>query len=895
MTEMINISAEELKSLRDRLEKLAAEKSYLNLLIHMMSRLSAVSGIEDTVEAMLQVILNNIGGVNLKIYYFIDDNIYYSDVFGEKMKLDVIEDASVKKVLESHEPAVYEHDFSDTMMMTPEFTKAMTWVFPLLVGPDLIGVLKMEGMHMGTDALRQQLPTFFSYAALILKNEILGQTRLNKAYNQLTEVNIELKNGVAGRIQVEETLIQIRKAIESSGEAIGMSDPQGSHFYHNKAFLDLFEYSVEELNKPLAPIVTYADPEVGREVFETIIQGNPWMGETTMVAKSGRRFPVYLRADAIKDDNGNIIGLIGIHTDITERKQTEQRLSEEVALKNFLIDLYKKEPALADKDLYDYVLDYVVHLTDSTIGFFHLVSDDQKNVILTTWNTEALRNCTASYATHYPLDQAGNWVDCVRLRRPVIYNEFSSSPNRKGLPEGHTTVRRFMSIPVVEGDKVRIIFGVGNKSKEYRELDAVRIQIVANDLQRIMARRRAEIALSSSEAHFRSLIENASDIITILNTDGTVCYISPSLEHVVGFKPSELVHRNIFEYVHPEDVSAARDLFTRTIQNPDIALSTELRLLHNDGSWRILELVCQNMMENEAVKGVVVNSRDITSRKKVEEELHTLNEELEEKVQERTKQLLNAQQQLIRKEKLAILGQLAGIVGHEIRNPLGVINNAVYFLKTVMTDADDIVKEYLDIIKQEIDNSQHIIADLLDFARTKIPKITPITVGALVTQALDKCTKPENIDVQTDIPDTLPQVNVDPFQMGQVLQNLIINAVQAMPAGGALRITAQRVASFKTKVASSESESSLLQLETFNLKPDTDFIEISITDTGEGISPENMEKLFQPLFTTKSKGIGLGLVVCKNLVEANGGKIEVESKPEKGTTFRIILPVEAGK
>ena len=133
---------------------------------------------------------------------------------------------------------------------------------------------------------------------------------------------------ITERKKIEETLILIRSAIESSGEAIGMSTPQGSHFYQNKAFSDLFGYSVEELNIPLAPIVVYADHEVGREVFETIIEGNPWVGEAIMVAKSGRQLPVSLRADAIKDKDGNIIGLIGIHTDITKRKQVEEASRE---------------------------------------------------------------------------------------------------------------------------------------------------------------------------------------------------------------------------------------------------------------------------------------------------------------------------------------------------------------------------------------------------------------------------------------------------------------------------------------------------------------------------------------------------------------------------------------
>ena len=163
--------------------------------------------------------------------------------------------------------------------------------------------------------------------------------------------------------------------------------------------------------------------------------------------------------------------------------------------KDFLLLLHEKAPQLSDKELYDYVLEETVRLTDSAIGFFHRVSDDQKTVVLTTWNSEALKNCTASYETHYLLEQAGNWVDCVRFGHPVIYNDFPHSPNQRGLPDGHVPVRRFMSIPVMEGDKVRVIFGVGNKAEEYDESDALQIQLVANALHAIMKGRRAETAL----------------------------------------------------------------------------------------------------------------------------------------------------------------------------------------------------------------------------------------------------------------------------------------------------------------------------------------------------------------------------------------------------------------
>ena len=232
--------------------------------------------------------------------------------------------------------------------------------------------------------------------------------------------------------------------------------------------------------------------------------------------------------------------------------------------------------------------------------------------------------------------------------------------------------------------------------------------------------------------------------------------------------------------------------------------------------------------------------------------------------------LRRAQEDLVRQEKLAILGQMSGSVGHELRNPLGVMSNAVYFLKAVHADADETTKEYLDIIGAEIAHSQRIITDLLDFARTTPPRRVAVAAGELVRQSLERCGIPENVTVEVavEVPEELSMLNVDPLQMGQVLTNFITNGVQAMPDGGSLQLA--------TRLVSGNE------------------MEISVTDTGDGITPENRKKLFQPLFTTKPKGIGLGLVVCKNLVEANGGRIEVESEQGKGTTFAVLLPVEGG-
>lgn len=269
-----------------------------------------------------------------------------------------------------------------------------------------------------------------------------------------------------------------------------------------------------------------------------------------------------------------------------------------------------------------------------------------------------------------------------------------------------------------------------------------------------------------------------------------------------------------------------------------------------------------------AVVGILGMYSDITERKRIENEIRQLNEELEVKVQERTRQLLEAQETLVRKEKLAVLGQVAGSVGHELRNPLGVMNNAVYFLQAVLPDADEMVKEYLGIIKNEIAVADRIVGDLLDSVRTKPPQPQMIGVDNLIAQVLNKCDIPATVTVTQDIPATLPSLMVDPIQVGQVFRNLISNGVEAMPEGGTLTIRA-------------------------SADPTAQTIAVSVQDTGTGMTQEHLSRLFQPLFTTKAKGIGLGLVVVKNLTQANGGKVEVTSQPGQGTTFTITLPSAA--
>ena len=221
--------------------------------------------------------------------------------------------------------------------------------------------------------------------------------------------------------------------------------------------------------------------------------------------------------------------------------------------------------------------------------------------------------------------------------------------------------------------------------------------------------------------------------------------------------------------------------------------------------------------------------------------------------------LHEAQEELVRKEKLATLGQLAGGVGHELRNPLGVIKNSVYYLNMVLPH-DEKIRKHLGILDREVANSNRIVTELLDFARVKTPVREAAHLVTIARAAVERLPLPEPVTVQLELDESMPAALVDPRQVEQILVNFLQNAVQAMPDGGCVTVS-----------TGSDAES----------------VFVSVEDTGVGIPPENLAKIFQPLFTTKAKGIGLGLALARDLADANRGRITVASTVGRGSRFAI--------
>ncbi len=264
------------------------------------------------------------------------------------------------------------------------------------------------------------------------------------------------------------------------------------------------------------------------------------------------------------------------------------------------------------------------------------------------------------------------------------------------------------------------------------------------------------------------------------------------------------------------------------------------------------------------VEEILETNVDITELKFMQEKLEEYSKGLEFTVQERTKELVETQTRLVKSERLATIGELAGMVGHDLRNPLAGIKNANYFLKKKYSSSlDDKGKEMLAIIDRSVEHADNIVGDLLDYSREIKLELEEYSPKSLIDYVLLSIKPSSRIKI-IDRTESFPAIWVDANKIERVFINLIKNAIDAMPEGGTIEITSRQ---------------------------NGENIELAFADTGMGMSSDVIAKIFTPLFTTKAQGMGLGLAICKRVVEAHHGKITVESTLNKGTIFTIALPI----
>jgi len=315
--------------------------------------------------------------------------------------------------------------------------------------------------------------------------------------------------------------------------------------------------------------------------------------------------------------------------------------------------------------------------------------------------------------------------------------------------------------------------------------------------------------------------------------------------------------------------------FSVIITQPIVALREAAVKLGEGNLEEVPELPYTNDEIGELTRSFIKMSESIKGKQEEilngKEALEKANRSLEQRVEARTRELKSAQDELINKERLAAIGQMASVVGHEIRNPLAVINNSTYFIKMklnamgAVTPTDPKIMKHVGIIESEIRQANGIIDEILGFARTRELHLCDIPVNAYINELAASYPIPSHVELVKQLTKINPSVSIDKDEMTQVFRNLIKNAVEVMPEKGQIIIRSDYDAGDNT-------------------------VSVEVSDSGPGIPQDKLDKIFTPFFTTKPRGTGLGLAVVKKVVERHKGRIEVSSALGRGTTFRIHLP-----
>ena len=612
------------------------------------------------------------------------------------------------------------------------------------------------------------------------------------------------------RKKVQETLEQTKNRLQDilNGivDGITLVGLDGKIVDCNQASMRLLNLTYDEL--------------IGTNVYDTIIDEDKQQaingayevlktGKVVNEVRVKRRNHPYFWAEisvtALCDKNGKPNLFLGVTRDITERKKLETtlKLSEEKFSKAFL-----NSP-------------FAVTLTCLSDGKIVEVNDSAASLF--GYNRQEVIGRTTLELHMWAKPEERQEFTQMLTSSGVVYNKELSLRKRDG-----SIFFVLISASLIEFQ--------GEKHFLSTFLD-------------ITERKKAEEDLARSKQRITDILSSIDEYVFSLDKNWNIIYVSNKAATIAGFKPQELVGTCFWDYGRIFIGTLVEESFHKAMDKREI-ITFEWKSQLTSGF-----IAFTIFPSNE---GITIYGEDITERKKLETQLENYSKNLEKTVEERTKQLQE-------KERLATIGQTAGMVGHDIRNPLQAMTGDLYLIKTEInsesTDKQAVI-ESVEAIEENIAYVNKIVSDLQNYTRPIAPNKKDTLLDVLIETAMANVRVPKDIRTEIMVESGI-RIYTDQDYFRRILTNLILNAIQAMPNGGTLRIQANN----------HESKTIIL-----------------VEDTGVGIPDDVKDRLFTPLFTTKSKGQGLGLAVVKRLVEGLNGNISVESEEGKGTKFLIEIP-----
>jgi PAS domain S-box-containing protein len=373
----------------------------------------------------------------------------------------------------------------------------------------------------------------------------------------------------------------------------------------------------------------------------------------------------------------------------------------------------------------------------------------------------------------------------------------------------------------------------------------------------ITEERKARNLVESQAAYFRSLIENAHDGITVLDAEGTIRFEAPSVERRLGYRPDEIVGLRAASLLHPEDATSlevARELFAGRLP----LARRELRMRHKDGSWRVLETVARRFVGEDGRPYLILNSRDVTERKAAEEALRRASKD----------------------ESLAVL---AGGVAHDFNNLLAAVLGHTSLALAKLGERSP-ARRHLEKAAAAVERASALTRQMLAYSGRGHFVVRPTDLGALVAENLPllQVAIPKRVRLETRLGSGVPLVDADVGQMQQVVMNLVINAAEAIGERGGTVTVATGLQRVRPGEGARWSVSG-------HPLPAGTYVMLEVTDDGPGMSEETLGRIFEPFFSTKFTGRGLGLAAVLGVMRGHQGGLSVESEPGRGTSFRLLF------